>query len=528
MKTIGFWRSNRIVALVAVLAAVVAAAAWLQLSSFRRYTVRLANSRGMPLRVIVFEPLPAGRAMPAVLVCSPATSPPEAGNALLLEFARRGMLAVTLDSRGQAPGESRALLREDMLTVTALDAAAALNYVANRPDVDRHRIGLIGHSAGGTLAIRAGIEQPWVRATIPLGIAGDVTRELPQNVLWLVGLYDEFRPLLEMQQVMEASNAEAVAVPGRTAGDLARGTARRLEVTATADHFTEMLNHGTAVRAVEWFESAFNGRAAARPRFAAAPIFYAAYSLAFLCGWLAIVSELVRRGIKGRAFTRLAVIFALVLVFAPLPRASIFRADLMAWLLAATLLVNAGLDPTRAVRLGALGWLSYLLTLIVNQTAYFWRYPHLLYALPAFPFWHATGLLNQYFFIYARGVLFSSYTGAVLQPRWAVAAVFIAELARPGVVLGSVGRVLSKMRRPAGTPAKRTNWAAAAFALLLFLALGAVLALRSAQGFVDRESLLLAGWVILRFALLPFLIFALLRRIGRQPARHQAAAHSAG
>ncbi len=49
-------------------------------------------------------------------------------------------------------------------------------------------------------------------------------------------------------------------------------------------------------------------------------------------------------------------------------------------------------------------------------------------------------------------------------------------------------------------------------ALLLFVFLGVILRLRAAQGFVDREALQLAGWVILRFALLPFFVFALLKR----------------
>ena len=286
---------DRLLASLFLLTALVALLAWPRLSSFDRYTVALRNARGMPLRVVVFEPryVQGGRRpRPAVVVCQPVTSPPEAGLALILEFVRSGMLVVTFDFRGAGPGENRSLLRENLLAITAQDAAAALEYLARRPDVDRDRIGLIGHSVGGTLALRAGIEQPWVRATVAVGIAGDVTKTRPQNLLWLVGLYDEFRPLSEMQQVMELSNSDGVAEIERTTGNFGQGTARRLSVTSTADHFTEFLNHGTAVRALGWFESAFEGRAAPRPRLAVAPWFYACYSLAFLFGWLLLVRRL--------------------------------------------------------------------------------------------------------------------------------------------------------------------------------------------------------------------------------------------
>ena len=525
---------DRLLASLFLLAALVALLAWLRLSSFDRYTVALRNARGMPLRVVVFEPhhVHGGRRpRPAVLVCQPVNSPPEAGLALILEFVRRGMLAVTFDFRGAAPGENRSLLRENLLAITALDAATALDYLARRSDVDRDRIGLIGHSVGGTLALRAGIEQPWVRATVAVGIAGDVTKTRPQNLLWLVGLYDEFRPLSEMQQVMEASNGEGIADIESTAGDFGQGTARRLSVTATADHFTEFSNHGTAVRALEWFQSAFEGRPAPRPRLAVAPWFYACYSLAFLFGWLLLVRHL--RPARPRLFTAAIAALEVALLLVPMPRLALFRADLALWSLALLLVVNArqkarqkggsacssmqqspGRGANRATRLIALGWLSLLITLVVNQVAYFWRYPHLLVGLPAFPFWHATGLLNSYLFVYPRALLFSSYTGAMLNPGWLSWGILAMEVARPGMVLGGLWTLARRFapRRDKTAARQQRKWTAWLLVLALFGALAAIVSIRAAQGFVDQESLRLAGWVILRFAVLPFFIFALLKR----------------
>jgi poly(3-hydroxybutyrate) depolymerase len=515
-KEQGGSRGRRALALLFTACAILAVLTWLPIRGFHRSALRLRNARGMPFRVVVFEPARASRPMPAIVVCQPVNSPPEAGQPLILEFARHGMLVVTFDTRGQTSEENRVLLRENVLAVTALDAAAVLGYLAARPDVDRSRVGLIGHSVGGTLAIRAGTEQPWVRATIAVGIAGDVTHALPQNLLWLVGLYDEFRPLLQMREVMQASNGDGVAQIGQTAGDFTQGTARRLEVIATADHFTEFLNHGTAVRALEWFQTAFNNRPAPPPRLAFAPWFFVFYAFAFLFGWLWLYQRACRSQAwparRPRLFSLAITAVLLLLVFVPLPPLLFMRADLFLWLLALMLGVNAGLRAGRAAWLIPLGWASFLVTLVANQIAYFWHYPHLLLGLPALPFWHAAGVLGSYLFVYPRGLLFTNPDGAILRPGWFLVLLLALELARPGTVPAGVKCVIQRFQRRKAEGARPSPWLALLFVLLLFCVLGTILWLRAAQGFVDREALLLAGWVILRFALLPFFVFALLKR----------------
>jgi dienelactone hydrolase len=519
---------NRVLLALFMIGAAVAVAGWARLARFERHAVVLKNARGMPVRLVLYEPAGAGP-RPAILVCQPVNSPPEAGMALIEEFVQRGWLAAAFDFRGVDPAENRVALRENMLEVTALDAAAALRYLAARQDVDRSRIGLIGHSFGGTLAIRAGIEQPWVRATVAVGIAGDVTKTQPQNLLWLVGLYDEFRPLAEMHQVLEASNSDGVAVIERTAGDLAKGTARRLDVTPTADHFTEFLDPGTGQRAGQWFASSFAGRPVEDIQFMPATI--AAWSnagraLAFLSGWLLLLGWLRSYAPSRRSTLAMAALIA-ALAVVPLSDLALLRTDLALWGLALLIAVNAprpgsesgsGQRATLAARLVVLGWASFVITLAVNQAAYFWRYPRLLLALPAFPFWHAVGLVNQYLFIYPRPLLFRDYTGALLRPGWVCCALLALEVVRPGVVTGSIAWLVQRIQQAhsAGAPqVQRTSWPQWAAAGALCVALSVIGWMRFRQGFVDRDSLALAAWVILRFAVLPFFVFALLKRILR-------------
>lgn len=479
----------------------------------------------MPIQLVLYEPADAAQSRPAILICQPTNSPPEAGLALVEEFLRRGWLAAAFDFRGSNPAENRVVLRENMLEVTALDAAAGLRYLAARPDVDRSRIGLIGHSFGGTLAIRAGIEQPWVRATVAVGIASDVTKTQPQNLLWLVGLYDEFRPLSEMHQVMEASDTDGVAVIERTAGDFSKGTARRLDVTPTADHFSEFLDPGAGQRAGQWFASAFAGHPAEEEH--VIPGTLSAWSnagraLAFLSGWLLILGWLRPYAQSRRLTLAIAAVLA-ALTFVPLTRFALLRTDLTLWGLVLLIAINAprggsGSRATIAARLVVLGWASFVVTLAVNQTAYFWRYPRLLQSLPAFPFWHAAGLINQYLFIYPRPLLFRSYTGAMLVPGWACCAFLALEVARPGAVTGSIVWVVRRMQQARSVeapPTQRASWPQWAAAGALLVVLSVIGWMRFQQGFVDRDSLGLAAWVILRFAVLPFFVFAFLKRILR-------------
>ena len=55
------------------------------------------------------------------------------------------------------------------------------------------KIGVCGHSIGGTVAFLAGLEDPSIRAVIPIGMETEIYPQRPQNLLLLSGLYDEIR-----------------------------------------------------------------------------------------------------------------------------------------------------------------------------------------------------------------------------------------------------------------------------------------------------------------------------------------------
>jgi dienelactone hydrolase len=77
------------------------------------------------------------------------------------KFHNRGVSYFTLEGPGQ--GEPLRLRRMALRPDYDKVAAAALDYLATRPDVDMHRVGVFGTAFGGYFAAQAGVD-PRVRA----------------------------------------------------------------------------------------------------------------------------------------------------------------------------------------------------------------------------------------------------------------------------------------------------------------------------------------------------------------------------
>ncbi|WP_184722548.1 alpha/beta fold hydrolase [Caulobacter sp.] len=85
-------------------------------------------------------------------------------------LTRRGVAVLRVDDRGMggsAPPAADATL-DDQLS----DVAASLAWLRGRPEIDKARVGLLGHSEGGTLAIRAAAADPKVAFVTLLAAPG--------------------------------------------------------------------------------------------------------------------------------------------------------------------------------------------------------------------------------------------------------------------------------------------------------------------------------------------------------------------
>jgi dienelactone hydrolase len=150
---------------------------------------------------------------------------------LATQLANRGVAALIFDKRGV--GGSSGDWRQATLEDLAADGAAAVAYVRQEPRVDASRVGIHGHSQGGTLA-------PLVAARAP-------------NVAFIIGSAAAGVPTdsTEIFSILNSVYPEA-----RTADDSAAARAYAGELVAVAYHRkprTRLDSLVTALRDRPWF-----------------------------------------------------------------------------------------------------------------------------------------------------------------------------------------------------------------------------------------------------------------------------------
>jgi hypothetical protein len=100
-----------------------------------------------------------------------------------------------------------------------------------------------------------------------------------------------------------------------------------------------------------------------------------------------------------------------------------------------------------------------------------------------------------------------------------VYALLVVEAASPGVVLGTVARLVAhRPKASQAAPRKRIPTAGLVILGALLAALGVVVVLRFQQGFLTADSALAAGRFLLRFAVLPIVLYLAFTRLARRQA----------
>jgi hypothetical protein len=496
---------------------------------------RLTNSRGMPVRIVLFKPLvPPNSRTPGVVLAQPVNTPTEYGRALTLELVREGYEVLTFDWRGWEPNENRQFVRLGTPEILLLDVRAAVSYLRSLPDVDGERIAVAGHSAGGTLAIEAGTLDPKIIAVAAIGMEADVTPAAPRNLLWALGLYDEFRTPLRMLDYFHESSSTAAGI-NTTVGDFRRGTARRLGVSPTADHFTELQDRRLHREIVSWFNQATNKPPPTRGFWMQIRQWF------LLLAWWAtlLVAIWGQQGLvriwsapwAARIFPALSlgVIWGIAHTASadPLLRKNIIQLLLVATVVAGFLhrrqTSRSQPSPSigrarRVLRVGVLVWLSILLTLLINNLASYYLQPAFLIWIPVFAIQHFLDLAYVYIFVYPSSLFFAPAPAGVLVPRLWVSLLFAAEIIAPGVLLGTITRSVLRRRRAEPPGRRRVPMLTMGILLGLFAVLGTIVVLRLQQGFLTADSALAAGRFLLRFAVLPVVLFLAMQRASRRPS----------
>ncbi len=232
--------------------------------------ITFENKNGLMVRGKLYRPTNATEATPApgVVYLHGYQNNRETSDPYAIELARRGFVAITLDTLGRGNSENQFSEDEPCFDPT-YGADSAFEYLQSLPFVDSDRCGLGGHSLGGEMSYLAATENPDVNAIVFSGFAytGTATPDTPRNMLMIFGKYDEYRQRMTGTEDFELewmNSPQTVAAFGfsnpafdTTYGHFEDGSARRVHMTRTT-HVSESFDKGAIAEGVTWFSQALN------------------------------------------------------------------------------------------------------------------------------------------------------------------------------------------------------------------------------------------------------------------------------
>ncbi|MDS3861404.1 alpha/beta fold hydrolase [Thermosynechococcaceae cyanobacterium BACA0444] len=181
---------------------------------------------------------------PTVILCHGISSQKETMEPLALELANQGIAAVTFDFGGQGESYPREISQADNQT----DLEQIMAWVKKQRIFDPMRLGLAGHSMGGTTALIYGSGDPKIRATVLLGIGGEATPDTPNNFMVGIGVYEQLNPVPVTQALFNA------AISPRS--NFVKGTARNLVISTTSEHANAPYDPELIAQTVQWMHQA--------------------------------------------------------------------------------------------------------------------------------------------------------------------------------------------------------------------------------------------------------------------------------
>ena len=358
------WKRIPLRAIVAVLglACILAGAGWLERErsglSIKHHTVGETP-------VTVYRRAD-GASAPAIVITHGFAGSRQLMEAYALTFARAGYVAVSFDFEGH--GRNARPMSGDVSSVdgTTLllmnEIGRVTDFALALPGVDGSA-GIVGHSMAADIIVRQAIADPRIAATVAVSMfSRAVTAAAPRNLLIVTG---QWEASLRQDALRNLRLADPTAGEGKTVGDPALDTGRRIVVAPGVEHVGVLYSATALEEARAWFDAVFGRRSDGPVSATGGPIALLLFGILVL-GW-PLSGLLARGGTMPAAVTRNTFLFAALLpaLVTPLILALVdtrFLSVLVADYLAAHLLVygtvSLGLLLWSGVRLGPVAWIS--------------------------------------------------------------------------------------------------------------------------------------------------------------------------
>ncbi|MEQ9620510.1 alpha/beta hydrolase [Coleofasciculus chthonoplastes] len=429
----------------------------------------------------IYTPKTTPKPQPVMILCHGVNASKESMTPLAIELARHGIAAIPFDFGGYGESYSLGMQNksiERLEASTVADAKAILDFVRSRSrsvssdasvssdishpsQFDAKRIGIAGHSMGGTTALKLAELESQLQATVVLSISGFATPTIPNNLFLGVGVYEQLNPPSELRQMWQT------VCPDGICNNFENGTARRLVISDTTDHFTAPYDPKLIRQVIHWTQQAFDLPLQDKPLIV--PWFIVGgigtVSGSIVGGvWLVLrwqnskpsqeQERGLERGLKVRIRSSVTGFWGIVILICWIAGTS----NLLVLCSLLQLVSNYGLRHpgkiNQAVRITGLyfglGLAAFCLSGLLRGAVEWWHHPLSWLKLPQFLLQWIIFIVYNYS-IAMKVAFFETYTFK-LQPNWLFFLIIGCELVQPGIILTGVENVgtwlIQWLRRP--------------------------------------------------------------------------------
>ena len=220
------------------------------------------NSESGDLVGRIYSPRNTQKSLPVVILGHGMSSSKEMVIPLALELGRNKIASIAFDFGGFGESYSLAKNQKSVASLnksTVEDSRNILNYIKAHPQqFDQKKIAMVGHSMGGITAIDLGKQEKIIKATVSLGIGGETSINSPSNLLFGIGIYEQLNPPQTLRPLLNsAMGNQKDCDDNLVCGNFVDGSARKLFISPTTDHFTVLYDSMLIKETIDWIQKSW-------------------------------------------------------------------------------------------------------------------------------------------------------------------------------------------------------------------------------------------------------------------------------
>lgn len=217
----------------------------------------LTSEDGTKIEAFIYTPLTASGSIPGVVLAHGYCGNKGSLQSLGIELVKRNFLVVNIDFRGHGSSEGYLSRDAEGYAKLEMDVWAGVQYLKNSGMVDR--IGLMGHSMGGSTVRRVAEKHPaQINATVSMGsIPTSINSTLIPNLLVALGQFEQAMAIESALDFLKLYTGFSDVAFNTEYGSFAAGNATKVVLGPFSEHLYERTDPVIIYESVNWFELVF-------------------------------------------------------------------------------------------------------------------------------------------------------------------------------------------------------------------------------------------------------------------------------